>query len=109
MTQREPVRRIPPLFGRLALDFAPGAWSFGAEWLGADKQDRLAKGDTEDNRIPKGGTPGWQVLNLHAGYAWRFVSLRCSALNLFNADYRTHGSGVNGYGRSAFVTLALGF
>lgn len=109
MTQREPVRRIPPLFGRLALDFAPGAWSFGAEWLGADKQDRLAKGDTEDNRIPKGGTPGWQVLNLHAGYAWRFVSLRCSALNLFNADYRTHGSGVNGYGRSVFVTLALGF
>lgn len=109
MTQREPVRRIPPLFGRLALDFAPGPWSFGAEWLGADQQDRLAKGDTEDNRIPKGGTPGWQVLNLHAGYTWRFVSLRCSALNLFNADYRTHGSGVNGYGRSAFVTLALGF
>lgn len=109
MTQREPVRRIPPLLGRLALDFAPGAWSFGAEWLGAGKQDRLAKGDTEDNRIPKGGTPGWQVLNLHAGYSWRFVSLRCSALNLFNTDYRTHGSGVNGYGRSAFVTLALNF
>lgn len=107
MTQREPARRIPPLFGRLALGFTPGAWAFGIEWLGADKQDRLAKGDTEDNRIPKGGTPGWQVLNLSAGYEWRFLSLWLSALNLLNEDYRTHGSGVNGYGRSVFATLAV--
>ncbi|MBV6438956.1 MAG: Vitamin B12 transporter BtuB [Saprospiraceae bacterium] len=107
MTQREPVRRIPPLFGRLALDYAPGTWLFGAEWLAAGKQDRLAKGDTEDNRIPKGGTPGWSVLNFHAGYEWRFLSLRLSGLNLFNEDYRTHGSGVNGYGRSVFATFAI--
>jgi outer membrane receptor protein involved in Fe transport len=107
MTQQEPVRRIPPLFGRLALDYTPGAWAFGAEWLAAGKQDRLAKGDTEDNRIPEGGTPGWNVLNLYAGFEWRFLSLRLSALNLFNEDYRTHGSGVNGYGRSLFATLAI--
>jgi len=109
ITQREPVRRIPPLFGWLALDYTPGAWSFGAEWLAADKQYRLAKGDTEDNRIPPGGTPGWNVLNLHAGYVWRFLSLRLSAFNLFNEDYRTHGSGVNGYGRSVFTTVAARF
>ncbi|MBK7939406.1 MAG: TonB-dependent receptor [Lewinellaceae bacterium] len=109
MTQREPVRRIPPLFGSLALDYTPGNWSFGVAWMAADKQDRLAKGDTEDNRIPKGGTPGWNVLNLHAGCEWRFLSLRLSALNLFNVDYRTHGSGVNGYGRSVFATFGVAF
>ena len=109
LTQREPVRRIPPVFGRLALDYSPGRWSFGAEGLAAAKQDRLAKGDTEDNRIPAGGTPGWQVLNLHAGVTWRFLSLRLSGLNVFNADYRTHGSGVNGVGRSVFATLEAAF
>lgn len=109
LTQREPLRRIPPLFSRLALDYTPGRWSFGAEYLAAGKQDRLAKGDTEDNRIPAGGTPGWQVVNLYAGVEWRFLTVRVSALNLFNADYRTHGSGVNGYGRSAFATVSLQF
>lgn len=107
ITKQEPMRRIPPLFGRLALDYTPGAWAFGMEWLGAGKQDRLAKGDTEDNRIPNGGTPGWNVLNLYAGCEGRLVSVRLSALNLFNADYRMHGSGVNGYGRSVFATVAV--
>jgi outer membrane receptor protein involved in Fe transport len=109
VTKDEPLRRIPPLFGRLALDYATGGWGFGAEMLAADRQSRLAKGDTEDNRIPAGGTPGWQVLNVHAGYAWRCLSLRLTALNLLNKDYRTHGSGVNGYGRSVFATLGCSF
>lgn len=109
ITAREPMRRIPPIFGRWALNFTPGAWSFSAEFFAAGKQDRLAKGDTEDNRIPKGGTPGWKVLNLYAGYEWRFLNLRLSALNLFNEDYRTHGSGVNGYGRSVFATVGARF
>jgi len=109
ITRQEPVRRIPPLFGRLALDFAPGAWSFNVEWLAAGKQSRLAQGDVDDNRIPEGGTPAWNVFNLNAGYEWRFLSLRLSALNLFNKDYRMHGSGVNGYGRSVFATLAARF
>ncbi|MFN0036188.1 MAG: TonB-dependent receptor plug domain-containing protein [Saprospiraceae bacterium] len=109
VTKSEPMRRIPPVFGRLALDFSPGAWSFGTEFFAAGKQDRLAKGDTEDNRIPLGGTPGWKVLHLHAGYEWRFLNLRLTALNLFDQDYRTHGSGANGYGRSVFATLGVRF
>lgn len=109
LTANEPMRRIPPVFGRIAVDYRPGNWSFCAEFYGADKQDRLAKGDMEDNRIPKGGTPGWEVLNLHAGYSWRMMNLRLTALNIFNKDYRTHGSGVNGYGRAVFATLGLQF
>ena len=109
ITAHEPMRRIPPIFGRLALDFKPGAWTFSTEFFAAGKQDRLAKGDTEDNRIPKGGTPGWEILNFHAGYEWQWISLRLTALNLFNQDYRAHGSGVNGYGRSLFATVGVRF
>ncbi|MBC7776930.1 MAG: TonB-dependent receptor [Phycisphaerae bacterium] len=59
--------------------------------------------------IPKGGTPEWEILNFHAGYEWRLISLRLTALNLFNQDYRTHGSGMNGYGRSVFASVGVRF
>lgn len=108
-TKTEPLRRIPPIFGRLAVEYAPHNWSFSTELLAAGKQTRLSKADTEDNRIPKGGTPGWQVLNIHTGYQWNALSIRLTALNLFNIDYRTHGSGVNDYGRSVFATLGWRF
>ncbi len=107
ITKNEPVRRIPPLFGRWALDYSPGQWYFGLEWLAASKQDRLAQGDLDDNRIPEGGTPGWNVYNMSTGYTWKTISANLSFNNLFNRDYRYHGSGVNGYGRSLFVTMKV--
>ena len=77
------------------------------EWLAADKQDRLAQGDKDDNRIPEGGTPGWNIINLNSGYSWKFLAVDLSLKNLFNIDYRYHGSGINSYGRSLFLTLAV--
>ena len=63
----EPMRRIPPLHGRVALRFSPARPAFAeVEWLWAAKQDRLASGDLADHRIAPGGTPGWNVLNLRA-------------------------------------------
>ena len=36
-----------------------------AELMFASKQDRLAQGDKDDNRIPAGGTPGWEVMHIY--------------------------------------------
>jgi len=105
ITRDEPVRRIPPLFGRLAADYRYKKLWIGIEWLGAAKQNRLAQGDIDDNRIPQGGTPGWNIFNFNAGYAWKNFAIDLSFKNLFNEDYRYHGSGINGYGRSLFLTL----
>jgi outer membrane receptor protein involved in Fe transport len=105
ITRDEPMRRIPPLFGRLALD---GQWErlwLNLEWQAAGKQSRLAAGDRDDNRIPKGGTPGWNIVNLSARYALRHFTFDLGLQNLFNQDYRYHGSGVNGYGRSAVLSV----
>ena len=77
----------------------------GIEYQYASKQDRLAKGDKEDNRIPAGGTPGFNLLNYYAGYRMKNISIQMAAQNLFNIDYRTHGSGINGYGRSLSLQL----
>jgi outer membrane cobalamin receptor len=107
ITKNEPVRRIPPLFGRLAVEYRLKSWWINLEWQAAGEQDRLASGDKEDNRIPFGGTPGWNIFNVNTSYEMRFIKVNLSLLNLSNQDYRFHGSGVNGYGRSAFLSLII--
>jgi len=107
ISKNEPARRIPPLFGRLGLDYSADHWMASVEYLGAGKQHRLAQGDIDDNRIPEGGTPGWNIFNLNGTYYFRFINVDLSLKNIFNKDYRYHGSGINGYGRSAFLTLTF--
>ncbi len=107
----EPMRRIPPLNGLIAIRAAltGGSWLEGALRFAA-RQDRLASGDIADHRIPRGGTPGWTVFTISAGHrlGQRF-ELVGSAQNLFDAAYRTHGSGIDGYGRSLWVGLHAAF
>lgn len=109
LTRKEPVRRIPPLFGSLSLEGRHLRLLYGAEWLWASAQKRLAAGDRSDNRIPEGGTPGWNVINLYAAYKVKFLQARLTLNNIGNADYRYHGSGINGTGRSLTAGLTLRF
>jgi outer membrane receptor protein involved in Fe transport len=102
----EPMRRIPPLNGRLGLQYQhQTGFYLRGEYLYATTQDRLSGGDISDHRIPEGGTPGWEVLNLYAGYHWRWLRVNAGAQNLLDETYKTHGSGVYGYGRSAWLAL----
>jgi len=107
ITKNESVRRIPPLFWRVAPEFNMESWWVNIEWLGAGKQDRLAAGDVSDNRIPEGGTPGWNIFNINTGVDSDWYNINLSLCNLMNTDYRYHGSGVNGVGRSALLTVAV--
>lgn len=103
-TKNEPMRRIPPVNGRVGLNFTKNKGWIRPEFWFAGAQERLAQGDKDDNRIAKGGTPAWNVFNLNAGYNLKRISLTAAVQNLFDADYRTHGSGINGYGRSLWLT-----
>lgn len=105
-TKKEPLRRVPPFHGRGMVTYRKQQWFGSVEYLFAAKQDRLAQGDKEDNRIPAGGTPGWGVLNIYAGYQLAHFRIGAGLQNLGNKDYRTHGSGINGYGRSAWFQLS---
>lgn len=109
LTKDEPMRRIPPLNARLRITWRKAGWFAAAETAGAGAQRRLAQGDKEDNRIPSGGTPGWQVFNLYGGMETGRIHLSAGLQNLLNCDYRTHGSGINGAGRSAWLTAAFRF
>ncbi len=101
----EPMRRIPPLNGWLALEVRNQHWVARAEYVAATAQTRLAAGDRSDNRIPIGGTPGWNVCNLSGGWATRHWSVHLGVRNLFDRSYRTHGSGIDAPGRSVWLRL----
>jgi len=109
LSKKEPLRRIPPLNGRLISTYRKNKWFAAAEFQFASGQKRLAQGDKDDNRIPAGGTPGWQLLNFYGGYKFSIVQLNAGIQNIFHEDYRTHGSGINGIGRSAWLSVNLNF
>jgi outer membrane receptor protein involved in Fe transport len=110
LRDHEPLSRVPPWNGRVALG---RTWerlhldlAATTDWAAA--QRRLSSGDRADTRIPQGGTPGFAVLGLSGRWQarpWAELGLRLE--NLLNKDYRVHGSGVNGGGRSITVDVRL--
>jgi iron complex outermembrane receptor protein/hemoglobin/transferrin/lactoferrin receptor protein len=106
-----PLSRIPPLNGTAELrwhwrDMGLFAGA-GLRWALA--QGRLAPTDVSDERIPPGGTPGFAVLDLRAGYRLNQHFLVSMVFeNVFDAVYRYHGSSVNGPGRGLILHLEVG-
>ena len=107
LSASEPMRRIPPANGRALLNYQKKNFALNAEYLFAGKQSRLAKGDKDDNRIPAGGTPGWSIVNLYGNYSFNKLNFNIAFQNIFNQDYRTHGSGINSMGRSASLGIQI--
>ncbi|MDD5305840.1 MAG: TonB-dependent receptor [Deltaproteobacteria bacterium] len=108
--ERVPLSRIPPLNGTVELLWRhAGGLSAGASLRWAAAQDRLAIADLSDARIPEGGTPGFAVMDLRAGYRRGDLFLLSIALeNVFDSAYRYHGSAVNGPARGLVLLLDLG-
>lgn len=105
----KPLQRMPPVNGSLQLRYAAGAsWWADLGLLFALRQDRLSPEDLTDPRIPAGGTPGYSVV--HVGAGWRPVpghELVLTLENLADARYKTHGSGVYGAGRGLVLSYQL--
>jgi hemoglobin/transferrin/lactoferrin receptor protein len=105
------ARRIPPLFGRAAAEYRPAAPILSADWmdlelLWADEQDELNKLDKTDPRIDPNGTPGWGVVNFDLGGGLpRGLTWNAGLHNIFDKDYRVHGSGFDGPGRAVVFGL----
>ena len=101
------ANRVPPLNGRLALDWlVADGLKLRSDWLFAGRQDRLAPGDVADSRINPNGTGGWLRWDLAA--QWRAsAALRADLrlLNLLDAQYREHGSGIDAPGFGLAVAV----
>jgi hemoglobin/transferrin/lactoferrin receptor protein len=107
LSKLEPLRRIPPFNGRVTGTYKKNKWFATTEFQFASKQNRLAQGDKDDNRIGVNGTAGWHVINVFAGYKLSTFHFNIGLQNLLNKDYRTHGSGINGVGRSGWLAVAI--
>jgi outer membrane receptor protein involved in Fe transport len=114
ITKDEPMRRIPPLFGRVNIRYqhATGVWLKG-EWMAAGDQDRLAAGDKSDPRIAirlvDGVMPGWNIFNVNTGYTFKSVTLNLAIQNIFDKAYRVYASGIDGYGRFFSASIQVRF
>ena len=103
----EPADRIPPLHARLAVEWQIGDALRLDTWLVATaRQDRLSARDVDDVRIDPLGTPGWVVagtrLRWDAGTGWQ---IDFGVDNVFDKQYRVHGSGIDAPGRNASLTV----
>ncbi|MDA1196189.1 MAG: TonB-dependent receptor [Planctomycetota bacterium] len=106
---RSPLSRNAPFHGLLGLRLEPEC-SVGwlqLDWELAGKADRLSLRDrTDTRRIPPDGTPAWNVVTLRGGLRIGSHSTVTLAIeNLFNENYRIHGSGQNEPG----TNLVLGW
>lgn len=119
---REPIRREPPLHGRMGIRWdAPPEWA--GYWVGAwldwaAPQERLSSGDRQDLRICQdpsepgqtlgdacAGSPGWVTVSLGGGIVpVDGLHLGMVVHNLLDADYRPHGSGFDAPGIDVRLT-----
>lgn len=103
----EPVSRLSPLRGSLALRYEPNSsWWAEARLIAAARANRLSEGDRGDNqRIPPAGTPSYLAASLAAGWqATENLDFTLALQNLTDEDYRIHGSGLNEPGFGALLT-----
>ncbi|MEM7780031.1 MAG: TonB-dependent receptor [Pseudomonadota bacterium] len=107
----EPLSRVQPLSGNLAL-----RWEKKRAWANLElsifgRADELSSGDLADlERIPPGGTPGYALVNLRAGVEVSpSLSLNAVLANALDEAYRSHGSGSNEPGRHIAISAQIRF
>jgi outer membrane receptor protein involved in Fe transport len=103
----EPADRIPPLSGRLDITYDPGTDIQVSGWLRfAGAQDRLSARDVRDVRIDPTGTSRWATMGVRA--SWDYQNRWQVALgveNVFDKQYRVHGSGLDAPGQNVLLSV----
>ena len=106
----EPFTRTMPVTYGLTLRYdASERWWAETQIIRAHMADELSLRDQADTtRIPPGGTPGYTVAHLRSGFALREgVMLHAGVDNLFDRNYRIHGSGSSMPGRNFLLGVEV--
>jgi hemoglobin/transferrin/lactoferrin receptor protein len=110
---RDYLSRTMPWMGRVGLRWEGDTTPVWAEIMGvfAADADKLSTRDQADTqRIPTGGTPGFALLDLRAGWAINdHLQLIAAIDNITDENYRVHGSGQNSPGRSFILSATASF
>jgi outer membrane receptor protein involved in Fe transport len=106
ITDNEPLSRIPPLMGMVAIRHHLGktAWfELYARIAGA--QRRLSARDIDDSRIDPAGTDSWATLNFRTGFHLNKIDINVNLTNIADYAYKEHGSGVYSPGRNLAISV----
>lgn len=96
----DPLYRIAPLHGMVALDFTRDGWEASLECEWADAQNRVSRVQNEPT------TPGFAVFHLRGAREWgNGVRIEAGVENLLDQRYAEHTGGIN---RVAASDVAVG-
>ncbi len=102
-TDGTPLAQMPPLEGKLGLNWNNGTWSAGALWRVAARQDRVdpGKGNIAGQDVAT-ATPGFGTLSLNGSYKVnKRVRIIAGVDNVFDKTYAEHlsrsGTMIPGY------------
>ena len=113
VSRRETIDREMPVTGLLGVRWQDPAgllWAEATASIVRRQHDLSTRDEADTQRIPPGGTPGYQVYSARAG--WNVspnLALTVALENIFNEDYRIHGSGQNETGRNFATSLEWRF
>lgn len=120
VTREEHISRANLFFGKAGLKLSlPGRFWAMPQVRWSDRYDEIAPGDASDTRHttfrakgdPAGAMPGYAVLDLLAGWSLpeERLSITTAIENTADKTYRNVGSGADGAGMSAVLTVAARF
>ena len=90
-SDKQPLPQMPPLEGRLALDYTGQQWRTGLLWRVVAPQHRVAQNKGNVTGQDLGPSAGFGVLSWSAGYTFNdHFESRVGIENLFNKYYSEH-------------------
>jgi hemoglobin/transferrin/lactoferrin receptor protein len=109
----EAVSRLAPLQGSVSVKWTSDDGRFWVEpsVVAVSRADRLNSSDLRDTqRIPPGGTPGYVIVSVRAGAKLcDAATLFGGVENIFDKEYRVHGSGSQQPGFNAILGVIVEF
>ena len=108
-----PMSHIPPLFGKLNLNYTFKKLEFQIlNNFNVKKINKLFGQGNTDNPLEASpmGYPSWWVINTQVGYQYKeSLKLSLGLYNLLDVHYKTFASGISAPGRSLMVSAKLSF
>ncbi len=110
---KEATSRLAPLQGNVAVRWESADKTFWIEprVVAVDRADRLNSADRRDTqRIPPNGTPGYVIFSIRAGAKLCENAVLFGGVdNVFDKEYRVHGSGSQETGLNAVLGVEITF
>jgi hemoglobin/transferrin/lactoferrin receptor protein len=108
-----PMAHIPPVFGRIALDYERRLWSVECNILFSAQKPRANFGGFATDNLDlmlATGAPAWWTFNVESELELHpSLKLRLGLRNIFDMHYRVFASGISAAGRGLYLSLNASF